>query len=117
MGQGESRPAEDKQPPKRSKYGNKRTELDGQVFDSRHEAQVYEELRLRYLAGELRGILRQMPFLLPGGVRYVADFVILNNDGTYSVLDAKSEATSRDKTYRIKKRQMRECLGIEVQEV
>ena len=58
-----------------------------------------------------------MAFLLPGGVKYVADFVTLNTDGTWSVLDAKSEATSRDKAYRIKRKLMRECLGIEIEEV
>jgi hypothetical protein len=68
-------------------------------------------------AGEIRGVFRQHPFLLPGGVVYRADFVVLDNDGTWHVEDAKSVATARDKVYRLKKRQMRECLGIEIKEV
>ena len=75
---------------------------------------MYKELELRVRAGELRGVICQQAFLLPGGVKYIADFVTLNQDGTYSVIDAKSEATRRDKVYRIKRRQMRECLGIEI---
>lgn len=99
---------------KRSKYGNQKTEYAGRHFDSVHEAEVYKELELRVRAGELRGVICQQAFLLPGGVKYVADFVTLNTDGTYSVMDAKSEATRRDKVYRVKRRQMRECLGIEI---
>ena len=62
-------------------------------------------------------MLCQVPFLLPGGVKYIADFVVLEKDGTYTVMDAKSEATRKDKTYRLKKRLMRECLGLEIVEV
>ena len=109
--------ADDMRAPRRSKYGNQRTERDGQVFDSKHEADVYSELMLRVRAGELYGVFRQHPFALPGGVVYIADFVALNRDGTYTVMDAKSEATSRDKAYRLKKRQMRECLGIGIKEI
>lgn len=104
-------------PVKRSKYGNRRTECGGRVFDSAHEADVFRQLDLRVRAGELRGVICQQPFQLPGGVRYIADFVALKNDGTYDVIDAKSDATKKDKAYRIKRRQMKEVLGIEIMEV
>ncbi|MCE5342571.1 MAG: DUF1064 domain-containing protein, partial [Eubacteriales bacterium] len=64
-----------------------------------------------------RGVMTQVRFGVPGGVTYIADFVTLETDGTYRVLDAKSEATKRDKVYRLKKRLMKECLGIVIQEV
>lgn len=102
---------------KRQKYGNKRTEYAGRVFDSKHEAEIFRDLDLRVRAGELRAVACQVRFALPGGVTYVADFVALQPDGTYRVLDAKSEATKKDKTYRLKRRLMRECLGIEIEEV
>ena len=35
--------------PGRSKYGNKRTEYNGRVFDSVHEAEVYKQLDFRVL--------------------------------------------------------------------
>ena len=107
----------DQKPAKRSKYGNRRTECGGRVFDSAHEAEVYRQLELRVRAGELRGVVCQQAFQLPGGVKYIADFVALKNDGTYDVLDAKSEATRKDKVYRLKKRQMKNVLGIEILEV
>lgn len=104
-------------PEKRSKYGNRRTEYNGRVFDSAHEAEVFKQLDFRVRAGELRGVICQQAFALPGGVKYVADFVALKNDGTYDVIDAKSEATKRDRVYRMKRRQMKEVLGIEIVEV
>ena len=102
---------------KRSKYGNRRTESDGKRFDSKHEAKVYEELRLRCLGGEFIGLALQVAFYLPGGIKYVADFVAFLPDGGYVVMDAKSEATRKDKVYRLKKRLMKECRKIEIQEV
>ena len=103
--------------PRRSKYGNRKTTVDGRTFDSKHEAEGFERLKLQVQAGEYRAVACQVAFALPGRIRYVADFVLLRNDGVYSVLDAKSEATRKDKVYRMKKRLMRECLGIEIQEV
>jgi hypothetical protein len=109
-------PAQQKQK-RRRKYNNNPTEYGGRVFASVHEADVCRQLELRVRAGDLRGVICQHAFYLPGGVKYIADFVTLKNDGTYDVLDAKSEATRKDKTYRLKRRQMKEVLGIEIVEV
>ena len=103
--------------PKRRKYGNKPNERHGIHFDSIHEADVYDELLLEQRAGTYAAIACQVDFLLPGGVKYRADFVAMRpNDAGYVVIDAKSEATRRDKTYRLKRRQMRQCLGITIEE-
>jgi hypothetical protein len=101
----------------RLKYGNKRTERHGRVFDSVHEADCYDELLLRAMGGEIRAVALQVDFHLPGGTIYRADFVTMEKDGTYRVLDAKSEATRKDKVYRLKRRMMRECCGIEIEEI
>lgn len=103
--------------PKKSKYGNRRTDYAGRTFDSAHEAEVYKQLELQVRAGELLGVICQQTFLLPGGVKYVADFIALKRDGTYDVIDAKSEGTRKDKVYQIKRKQMRACLGIEIVEI
>ena len=89
----------------------------GKRFDSKHEAAVYEELRLRCLAGEYLGLGLQVAFYLPGGIKYIADFVAIRKDRSWVVMDAKSEATRKDKVYRLKKRLMKECLGLEIVEV
>ena len=99
------------------KYGNEPVTHGGKRFDSKHEARVYEQLRLSGLAGAHVGLARQVCFFLPGGVRYYADFVTLHADGSYRVLDAKSAATRKNAVYRLKKRQMKACLGLEIEEV
>ena len=113
-------PSHDKEPvqdgTRQSKYGNQRTEVDGDVYDSKHEAQIAALLALDCKAGYYKGMARQVPFYLPGGVKYIADFVVFHTDGRYEVIDAKSEATKNNAVYRLKKRQMRECLGITITE-
>ena len=102
---------------KGKKYGNVRCEVDGKKFDSRHEARVYEELMLRWMAKEVRVVMRQAPFDLPGGIRYIADFAVIEADGRFRVLDAKSEATRKNRVYINKKKQMKAVWGIEIEEV
>lgn len=104
--------------PKRNKYGARKVEVDGLKFDSRHEADYYFGTLLpRYRAGELRILVRQVPFDLPGGVRYVADFLTVDTEGRVEVIDAKSDATRKIPAYRIKKRQMRAVWDVEIVEV
>lgn len=107
----------DRREGKRSKYGNQRTEADGISFDSKHEAAAWKELKLRMRDGEYMAVARQVRFQLPGKVEYVADFVVFRHDGSYEVLDAKSSATAKNAVYRMKKKQMKECLGITIREV
>lgn len=101
----------------RPKYGNRRVEIDGKKFDSKHEAEVYGELMLRVRAGELKTVARQVSFDLPGGIRYVADFVTIDPDNRVEVIDAKSEATRKNRVYINKKKQMASEWGIEIREV
>ena len=106
-------------PRKRSKYGNRKVTVDGMKFDSQHEADYYFGVLVpRVKAGELKCVCRQVPIDLPGGIRYIADFVtILPDMRIEAVIDAKSEATRKDRTYINKRKQVRACWGIEIQEV
>lgn len=104
-------------PARPTKYGNRRVEVDGKRFDSQHEAEVYQELMLRVRAGELKLVLRQVPFDLPGGIKYIADFVTMDHAGSIEVIDAKSEITRKNRVYINKKKQMASEWGIEVKEV
>jgi len=101
---------------KRSKYGNRRVEVDGKKFDSVHEAEVYGRLTLLHRAGALRVVMRQVPFDLPGGIRYIADFATVDADGRFEVWDAKSEITRKNRVYINKKKQMLEIWGIAIRE-
>ncbi|HPA60374.1 MAG TPA: DUF1064 domain-containing protein [Clostridia bacterium] len=103
-----------------NKYGNKPVTQAAGRFDSRHEARVYERLRLEALTGGQGahiGLARQVTFFLPGGVKYLADFVLLYRDQSFRVLDAMSEGTRGNAVYRLKKRQLKHCLGLEIEEV
>lgn len=116
VGDGDIAPT-DRRKARGSKYGNRRAEVDGKRFDSQHEAEVYGQLRLKLRAGEIRLLLRQVSFDLPGGIRYVADFVTVDSAGALHVIDAKSEATKRNRVYINKKKQMKSEWHIEIEEV
>ena len=111
----ECRPAAEGEKP-RTKYGSRKTQVDGITFDSKHESEVYAGLKLRQRAGDIAAMAIQVRFRLGERIEYVADFVVIDAAGAH-VIDAKSEATRRDKVYRIKKKLMREKWGIEIEEV
>lgn len=106
------------------KFGNRKTEIDGQVFDSKKEARRYAELRLMERAGEISGLQTQVPFvLIPAqkdekgivierAASYVADFVY-NQNGKLVVEDAKGYRTD---VYRLKKKLMLKVHGIRIYE-
>lgn len=102
---------------RRAKYGNVRTTVDGHTFDSKKEAARYETLRRLKDAGGVLWFALQPQFLLDGGVVYRADFIVVWKDGSVVVEDVKSAATARDKSYRLKKRQVRARWGVEIEEV
>lgn len=106
--------------PKKSKYGNKKVELDGIVFDSIKESKRYLELRRRKIAGELKYLEVHVPFELRVGdgkiCTYEADFVY-EEGGKMVVEDVKSSYTRRLQVYRLKKKLMKEILGIEILEI
>lgn len=104
--------------PKRGKYGNRKVVVDGMKFDSQKEADYYLGVLLpMWKAGELKLLVRQVPFDLPGGIRYIADFVVVDREGAVRVIDTKSDATRRIRVYINKKKQMKAIWKIEIEEV
>ena len=108
------------------KYNNQPTERNGIKFDSRKEANRYEELMFLRQAGEIDNLKLQPQFTLqesymtPEGervraIRYVADFSY--TQGSQMVVeDVKSKATATAQ-YKMKKKLMQERFGISVKEV
>lgn len=94
------------------KYCNEPTTVDGYRFDSKLEARCFQELRLRRMAGEVLWFTRQVPFELPGGVRYRADFLAVLRGGGVEVIDATGFVTS---TKKLKLKQVKAIYGVEVQ--
>lgn len=103
-----------------SKYANKKTEIDGVLFDSRKEAGRYQELRLLERAGEITDIERQVTYeLIPKqqgerAVKYIADFRYKDKDGQVVVEDVKGYKTE---VYKIKRKLMLHRHGIRIREV
>lgn len=105
-----------------SKYHAKKTVVDGIEFDSAKEARRYTKLRDMERAGEIQGLLLQVPFeLLPSfdlegvkyrGVRYIADFVYYR-DGKRVVEDVKGVKTPE---YKLKKKLMAYLNHINIEE-
>lgn len=108
-----------------SKYNSKKTVVDGQKFDSKKEANRYQELLLLEKAGVIKNLSRQVKFVLIPPQRdesgklierecsYKADFTY--EEGIKTVVeDVKGYRT---KEYIIKRKLMLYQYGIRIREV
>lgn len=114
-------PPEPEKKEKRSKYNNRKTEVDGIEFDSEKEANRYKELKLLLKIGEIGMIAKQVEFALHNNgekiASYIADFVYLEiKTGKQIVEDVKSEATRKLPVYRLKKKLMKSIYKITIKE-
>lgn len=78
---------------RKPKYNNVKTVLDGMTFDSKAEARRYAELKLMQRSGELMTVGCQPSFVVAPGIRYVADFIVVDRDGHVWVEDVKGVET------------------------
>lgn len=82
-----------------SKYNNKKVFVDGIQFDSKAEATYYEQLKWMKEHKQIKDFELQPTFLLQEGFKkngktfrkmeYIADFKVINNDGTIEIIDIK----------------------------
>lgn len=101
-----------------NKYGNRKIVIDGYTFDSTKEGNRYMELKYMLAAGKIKDLEIHKPFVLEEGfrdrdgkwqqdIRYVSDFVYYDTEKNETVIeDVKSDATKKDKVYRLKKKMM-----------
>ena len=75
------------------KYKNVHITTHGIRFDSKAEAVYYANLLIRVRDGSIVVFTRQVPFHLPGGTRYVCDFLEFHADGTVHFVDVKGFET------------------------
>lgn len=121
---------------KPSKYGAKKTEVDGYVFDSRAEASHYSELKMREKAGEIFDLELQPRFECKVSNKlictYIADFrykewtgemlvtsgiggkKIATKDFEIVIIDVKGMKTP---VYRLKKKLVEALYDIEIKEI
>lgn len=104
-----------------TKYGNVKTTVDGEKFDSAAEARRYQVLKIMERAKEITDLKRQVRYPLvahavePVAVAfYVADFVYRRvSDGVEVVEDCKGFRTDM---YKLKRKWMKACYGIDILE-
>lgn len=98
----------------RSKYGAKKTSVDGHTFDSKKEAEYYQELKLELRAGAIKGFCLQPIFILAPDLKYRPDFIVFNSDGTYEIIDVKG---FRTKEYITKKKVFEDKYNLKIKEI
>jgi hypothetical protein len=96
------------------KFKARPTEADGVKFASKREAAYYKDLQLLKKLNEVLFFLRQVPFHLPGGVKYICDFQVFWTDGRVEFIDVKGMRTPQ---YIQKKRQVEALYPVEIKEV
>lgn len=104
---------------KQSKFGNKKTEYKGDMYDSKAEARYASELdtlkNARFEAERVVTYERQVryPFEVNGVkiATYVLDFKVTYADGRVEHVDVKGMRTD---VYKMKKKLMLACYGIEI---
>ena len=107
---------------RKSKYGNKKTTIGNEKYDSRKEARRYLELKRLEEQGEISELRKQVKFeLIPKqdgerAVRYYADFTYIQN-GELVVEDVKSPVTRENGVYIIKRKLMLYKHGIRIKEI
>lgn len=85
----------------RHKFNNVRTTIDDIKFSSKLEASYYKHLKNLQAANDVIFFLRQVPFHLPGGVKYIVDFQVFYTDGWVDFVDTKGMKTD---TFILKKK-------------
>lgn len=104
---------------RRSKYGNRKTEVDGYVFDSGAEARRYQELKLAERSmtiGNLE-LQRKYPVVVNGHhiCDYLADFAYMDLErGVFVVEDVKGMKTD---VYRLKKKLVEALYDFKITEI
>ena len=96
------------------KFGAKPTSSDGIKFASKKEHKRYQELKVLQQHGELLFFLRQVPFHLPGGVKYLCDFMNFWQNGSVTIEDVKGMKTPM---YILKKKQVEKLYPITITEI
>lgn len=78
---------------RKSKWNNTPTVRDGIRFDSKREADYYDQLKLEQTANEVLFFLMQVPIRLPDGEKLRIDFQVFYADGSVRFIDVKGKPT------------------------
>jgi hypothetical protein len=100
---------------RRTKFNAQACFEDGLRFDSKKEAAYYKRLKVLKKAthdsDRVDFFLRQVPFDLPGGIKYRVDFQVFYCDGRIEFVDVKGFET---KEFKMKKRMVENLYPVEI---
>ena len=96
------------------KFKAKPQTLDGIHFASKKEMNHYLNLQKLQELGKIVFFLRQAPFHLPGGIKYVCDFMVFWANGTVTFQEVKGFKTEM---YKAKKKLVEHYYPLEIIEV
>ena len=106
-----------------NKYHNKKTTINGILFDSKREGNYYTKLKLMQNAGLIWNLELQKKYILQASftfngkkireISYYADFVYEDKDGLH-VVDTKGYRTD---TYKLKKKLFIKKYGVDIEEI
>ena len=90
-----------------TKYNNKKTVVDGITFDSKDESLYYQALKNMKEKGLIKDFELQPKYILQEAfgkndkkyrpITYIADFRVINNDGSAYIVDIKGMLTTEFK--------------------
>lgn len=98
----------------RHKFNAKRTKVGERTYASKAEARYAVALEHRKRAGEVLFALEQVPIRLPGGTKYVVDFLVFEASGDVRFIDVKGVQTD---AFKIKKREIEALYPFEIEVV
>jgi len=96
----------------RFKFNNRRVTDNGEKFASKLEHRFKEHLESIKKNGQILFYLTQVPIRLPGGTKYIVDFVVFYSDGVVRFIDTKGMQTD---TFKIKKREVEAIYPFEIE--
>lgn len=96
----------------KNKYHAERAEFKGHIYPSKKQARDARDLFLRLKAHDIICYCEEVPFELQGGIKYRADFVVVENDFSVHILDSKGIQT---KEFRLKRKLFREKYGRDIE--
>lgn len=94
------------------KFKAKPVAEDGNRFASTLEWKYFKHLELLVKSGEVLFFLKQVPFHLPGGTKYVTDYLLFMSDGSVRVVDVKGVETD---TFKLKKKMVEDLYPVEIE--
>jgi hypothetical protein len=93
------------------KFKAKPVTIDNMRFASQLEGQFYSKLCLEKKAGNVLFFMQQVPFHLPGGIKYVCDFQVFYANGDIRFIDVKGMET---KEFIMKKKMVEDLYPITI---